>query len=227
MTDKSSFGCEFCKAKFTTETYLVNHLCEKKRRWLHREDKPEKLAFIVYHHFYMRQMGRRSPNQRSFINSRLYGAFVRFARHVIDLEAINPLAFVDFLSKIEWPLDRWTNPEVYARYIRELTKNETPIEAIERNFMLMQQWSVSSGAAWQDFFRLIAPPLATLWIITGRISPWLLFTASSAMELLHRLNPEQAQRVEQAVDTEYWQAKIALHQDDVERIRHTLAEHRI
>jgi hypothetical protein len=222
------FACGFCKAKLTTETRLINHVCEQKRRWLHREDKAEKLAFVIYHHFYVRTMTRRkTPTFESFAHSKLYLAFVRFARHVIYLEAVHPLGFVDFLLRIESPIDHWTNPEIYARYIRELNKNETPLEAIERNFMLMEQWAISANEDWCDFFRLIAPPLATLWIISGRISPWLLFTASSAPELLKRLNPEQIGMVDKAVDTEFWQAKMALHQENLGTIRAMLIEKRI
>jgi hypothetical protein len=220
------FVCEFCKTKLSSETFLVKHMCEQKRRWLHRDDRVEKLAFVVYHHFYSRTM-RTLPTQQSFVHSKLYLAFVRFARHLISVEAVNPLGFVDFLLHVELPIDKWTHLEIYARYIRELNKNETPLEALARNFKLMEQWANASADDWRNFFRHIAPAQATQWIIGGRISPWLLCTAASADDLLCRLSPEQQRLVNRAIDVEYWQAKIARHHDSVEVIRITLAEHGI
>lgn len=218
-----TFTCQFCNKQLLTETGLINHICEQKRRYLHRDNKTEKLAFIVYQHF-LRVSLRQTASQTNFARSRLYAAFVRFARHLMSLEVSNPLAFVDFLLRIEQPIDRWTKPEIYARYIRELNKNETPLEAIERNFMLMEQWAISTGENWRDFFRRIPPPQAVLWIIGGRISPWLLLTASSATDLTKRLNAEQGQMIDKAIDTDFWQAKIARHRDEVEMIRAMLAE---
>src|ERR1044072_2607894 len=194
---KPKFVCEFCKKPLTSEARLFNHTCEQKRRYLRKDEKVEKLAFAMY----QRAMPRnRQPNDQSFRRNDLYGAFVQFARYVLHLDAPRPFDFLDFLLRVEIPIKRWTNPELYERYIRELNKNETPVDAIKRNFMLMREWASATQQNWRDFFRLVAPPQATLWIINGRISPWLLFTASSGIELLRRLSSEQRQMVEKAID---------------------------
>lgn len=221
------FPCEFCSRVFTTELRLVKHVCEQKRRYLQRDDKPVKIAFLAYQRFYQRSMRRNPPEYDKFAKSQLYTAFVRFGRHVIDLNAVNPMGFVDFLLNIEAPIDRWSSPVLYGTYIRELNKNETPLEAIERNFMLMQQWSVESGEDWRDFFRKIEPPRAALWIVSGRISPWVLLTASSAGDLMGRMSAAQLQMVEQAVDVGFWRIKLTRHQDEVELIRTLLEENGI
>jgi len=224
----NGFACEFCKVTLSTERLLINHVCEQKRRHLQRDDKSVKLAFFIYQHFYQVAMKRRQPpNYEQFAHSQFYTDFIRFARYLIDLGAISPRHFVDFLLRVEAPIARWTNPVMYATYIRELNKNETPDQAIERSFMLMEQWSVESGEDWRDFFRKLPPPQATLWIINGKISPWLLFTASSAPALMARLNTEQAAMVDQAIDTTYWRAKLARHQPIVDAFRTTLAENGI
>jgi len=221
------FTCEFCSSQFTSERFLINHLCEQKRRFLQRDEPSVRLAFATYQHFYTRYMRQRTLTHKSFSTSPFYNAFLRFAKYALSLNMSHPLAFVDFLLRVDAPIDKWTQPDWYARYIRELNKNETPMEAIERNFLLMQQWSIDTGHNWRDFFRLIAAPLATLWIINGRISPWLLFTASSAVDLMRRFNKEQQQMVDNTIDIVYWKAKIARHQESVDLIRGMLAEHNI
>jgi hypothetical protein len=220
------FLCGFCKRDFTTETRLINHLCEKKRRFLQKDDKPVKLGFMAYARFFKLSMGKQTTYE-GFAKSKMYGAFIRFGKHIVDLNALNPIGFIDFLIRSEVKIDRWTDLVMYSTYIRELNKNEPPIDAIERNFMLMQQWSVSSGEDWCDFFRKVEPPQAVMWIVNGRLSPWLIFTASSAHILLARLSPEQNQMVESAIDAGFWRLKIERHKQDVDTIRIMLAENGI
>lgn len=144
----------------------------------------------------------------------------------------NPLDFVDFLIRVEAPLDRWIDANYFGRYIHERNKNEKPLEAIERNILLMQQWSVGSGEPWWDFFRKISPVRATEWIKKGRISPWMLFLAASAADLLDRLSPEQRGIVNEAIGWDswgwkFWTDKIARHQAEVDEFRVILREWKI
>jgi hypothetical protein len=225
---KPEFRCDFCKRGFQDDGKLLKHMCEQKRRHQQRDEKPVILAFIAYQHFYQNSMRRKKPpSYANFAKSSLYIAFVKFGRHLIDLNAVNPLAFIDFLLKIEAPIDKWTSPTLYNTYIRELNKNETPLDALERNFNLMQQWAYDNNDDWRTFFRKIDVPLAALWIANGRISPWLLFIASSAHDLMQRFNPEQVALIQHSIDPDFWQLKIERHHGDVEMIREVLAEHGI
>jgi hypothetical protein len=223
---KSGVACEFCKRVFSDERRLINHVCERKRRYLQRDDKTTKYGYMVYEHWFRRTM-RQVKSIEDFETSNYYTAFVRFARYLLDLNAINPLGFVDFLARFEVPLDRWTDPGYYGTYIRETNKNESPREAIGRNVMLINEWSIDTGQDWRDFFRLVSPARATQWIIGGRISPWLLLIASSASALLARLSGEQMAMIEAAIDSQYWKARLARHQSEVDELRIILQEYNI
>jgi hypothetical protein len=225
---KSNFSCNFCKRGFVREDSLLVHVCEQKRRFLQRDEKPNKLGFMAYQQFFMRSMRHREPpSYEKFAKSTLYLAFVRFGRHMMELNAVNPLGFVDFLLRLEAPIDRWISPTLYETYIRELNKNETPLDALERSFSVMQHWASDTGEKWQDFFRLIDVPLAALYIANGRISPWVLFIATTAHDLMQRFNPEQEALIDRCVDADFWRLKIQRHRADVETIREVLAEHGI
>ena len=204
-------------------------MCERKRRYLQRDDKAVRLGLTAFQRFYQQSMRKRTPpTPDEFEKNQFYSAFVHFGKHIMDIKAINPLAFIDFVIRTQARIDDWTNQTVYNTYLRELTINELPLDAIERNFMLMEEWSIKHpGEKWQDFFRNIEPPLAVLWLISGRISPWLLFTASSAQDLLQRLSPEQLHRVESVIDRDFWHLKLERHKDEVEQIRTLLDENGI
>lgn len=224
------FRCEFCGVTLTSEAFLINHVCERKRRFLERDTKVVKMAFMAYQHFYLKAMHRTKnpPDMASFEGSALYTAFVRFARYLLDINPIHPMGFVDFLIRIEAKIDQWRHPKYYSRYIRELNKNEEPLQAIQRGLLLMHEWGIKTGHDWHDCFRLLAPAEAVLWILNGRISPWLLFTASSGKDLLDRLNPEQWQMVCEAIDRDFWRLRFErADEEQISHIRATLKEDNI
>lgn len=222
------FICEFCKTELTTEKRLFAHLCEAKRRHLQKDDPATRRGFIAYERFYIKNMGhKKSPTYENFAKSHFYGAFVRFGRHTIDVNVLNLLGYIDFLLRTEVPIDKWTSHALYNTYVVELNKTEPPLNALERVFKVMQQWSIETGEEWNDFFRKIEPPRAALWIANGKISPWILFTASSAPELFKRMPPEQAAMVERTIDPEFWRLKLERNQQEVEVIRSMLAENGI
>jgi hypothetical protein len=198
-------------------------MCEQKRRWLDQDTKHVKLGFSVFKRFHdANYRGRKEKTFDDFMKSQFYAAFTRFGRYLLNLNAINPKGFIEFLIRTEVKLDRWESPLVYETYIRELNKKETPEAAIERNFLLMQQWANDTGEPWVDFFRKISPALATQWIRSGRISPWILFTASSATDLFSRLSEEQLGLVQQNIDPDFWGVKLRRAQEDVDFIRSAL-----
>lgn len=200
-------------------------MCEKRRRYADRDHKHVRMGFFAYGRFYeVNYRGKKQKTFDEFVDSRFYSGFVAFGRYLDEINAINPMAFIDYLIKLGEPLDKWRSPVVYETYVRELNKRESPDAAVERNILLMQQWSVDSGEHWTDFFRKIKPPLATLWIKSGRISPWVLYVATSATDLFDRMSDEQMQLVESVLDPAFWRGKMRTHQHEVAQIKAILDE---
>jgi hypothetical protein len=225
---KSEFHCEYCKVYLTSETRLLNHVCEPKRRVLQRSERQVTLGFHTYQRFWKSKMNPKyAPDWVHFEKSGLYSSFVKFGRHVINLNAINPLGFVDFLLRGEVGIDQWCKDTYYQAYVRELTKLETPLEALQRNMVLMEEWANHNKEHWTDFFRKVAPTQAVLWIMSGRISPWVLLTAPSASILLNKLNEEQTKLVESVIDMRFWEIKMERHALEVQSIVSELNENNL
>jgi hypothetical protein len=153
-----------------------------------------------------------------------YTGFVKFGRYLLDINAINPEAFVEFLLKARVPMKNWEKPFVYEQYIRELNKREPADAAFERNVLLMQQWSLDTGVDWTEFFKQVSPILATKWIQGGRVSPWVLYAASTSEHLFNRLSDEQLKMIEQCVDPRFWTRKFEQQPDDFKFIKDLLRE---
>jgi hypothetical protein len=161
---------------------------------------------------------------QEFMDSSHYNAFVKFGKYMIDINAINTEAFVEFLLRAKIPIKDWDKPIVYEQYIRELNKKEPADSAFERNVLLMQQWSMDTGEEWSDFFKKVSPNLATQWIKGGRVSPWVLYAASTSQDLFDRLSDEQLKMIERAVDPKFWSRKFEQCREDYDFIRDLLTQ---
>lgn len=222
----TSFNCEFCKRSFVKELSLINHSCEKKRRWFQKNEPHARIGFAAWSRFYeLNKFGQKSEfknSYRNFIDSRYYTAFMKFGIHIRDLNAIAPNKFIDYVIKNNLPIDKWTHDFVYEQYVRELTRQESAEEALERNILLMNEWSMQTNENWIDFFRKVNPNQAVAWIKSGRISPWVLYNVDSAVTLFERCTPEQLAMIKQCAPPASWKIKFTKNADSCSFIRTTL-----
>lgn len=221
-------ACEFCKRSFVKEINLVNHNCEKKRRWFQKDLAHSRYGFLAWRRFYeLNQFGKSTEfknSYRNFIDSRYYNAFIKLGRHIIDLSAIEPAKFIDYVIKNNLPIDKWTHDFVYEQYVRELTRQESAEHALERNILLMQDWSLQTGEPWHEFFRMVNANQAAIWVKSGRISPWVLYNAESALELFSRCSQEQLGIITTCAPIGPWKIKFGKNKDSCDFIRKTLKE---
>lgn len=227
---KLSLKCDFCDYIFSTEKRLYVHMCEKKRRFMCRQDKPVKMALRMFQYFHEKHGSNRSNKKvdaDKFDRSSYYIVFVKFAKWLIDMNALNPYGYMDWLISNHQVVDRWCNVSLYEMYLLEQVKIENPITAVERNLVLMEHWAVSCGEPWVDFFKKVSPMQAILWIKSGRLSPWVFFTASTAKFMFERFSPEQIEIVDKSIDYDFWMKKVDNHASDVAIIKSILEEHGI
>lgn len=217
--------CEYCGKSFAMERTLLNHTCEKKRRWLWKDEKYAALGFRAYQRYYERSFRSKTPKTMDdFINNHFYTGFTKFGKFILDINAVDPMGYVDFLIKAEVKLDEWCTAAPYEMFTREMAKKESYERALERSILLMQQWALDEGndTPWTDFFRKVSPGVATKWIRSGRVSPWLLYTVGE--DLLDRMSNEQMMLIKEWIDPGFWPAKLQFHKEETACIRATLKE---
>lgn len=222
-----SFECQFCKKSFKREKTLTVHLCEQKRRWINKDEKYVRLAYLAYNRFYEITQGQGTQNPKTyehFSSSNFYTAFTRFGKHTIEINAIDPEKFIDFVITTSIPLDRWCSDAVYETYIRELNKKETAERAIERGILLMQQWSRENDRPYNVFFREISKPRLVHWIKSGRISPWIIFNCDTGSSAIGSLTDQEQNLIMEYLEPTFWTRKFSTKQEDVSFVQMVLTE---
>jgi hypothetical protein len=220
-----SFECQFCKKSFKREKTLAVHLCEQKRRWINKDEKYVRLGFLAYNRFYKITQGATvEKTYAHFCKSNYYTGFTKFGRYILDISAIDPEKFIDFVITNSVALDRWCSDSVYETYIRELNKKETAERAIERGILLMQQWSREHDKSYNVFFRQISKPRLIHWIKSGRISPWIIFNCDTGSTAIAELTDGEQNMIMEYLEPTFWQRKFSTRQDDVDFVQMVLKE---
>ena len=159
-----------------------------------------------------------------FAKSKYYTGFTKFGKHILDVNAIDPENFIDFVITTSVKLDKWCSDAVYETYIRELNKKETAERAVERGILLMQQWARENDRPYNVFFREISRPRAIHWIKSGRISPWVIFNSVSGVELINSFNDHELNLINEYLEPTFWTRKFEVRKDDVLFVKEILTK---
>ena len=216
------FKCEYCNNTFKRESTMAVHMCERKRRYMSKDDKEVQLAYRSYQLFY--RIGTNAKSEKSFASSQYYTAFVKYARYCIDLRVDDVPEYTRWLLKNQVRIDRWTSDRNFAAWIKTRLKTESADRAIERTILFMREWGKETNNDWNEYFRLVAPNLAVFHICSGKISPWIVYASSQAQGLLEKLTSEQIQMITDYIDPYYWQRVMKTHAEDFKWVEGIMEE---
>lgn len=221
----SNFVCEFCKKEFARETSMAVHMCEPKRRWQERDERGVQLGLQAYLEFYRHQQGSaRLKTFQDFADSAYYRAFVKFGRYCVDTRVINPSQFMSWLLKHNKKIDRWCSDQLYTEYLVEYVQVEAAADALERAMEYALTWAESNSAAPQDCVRYGNVNATCHAIVTGRISPWIIYCSNSGQEFLTNLNSEQVAMIWPYINSDIWQRRLSDYAADREWVTDILTK---
>lgn len=222
-----TYKCKYCGKEYRKESSLAAHLCEPKRRWQQEKEVGVQFGLQAYLRFFeLTQGSAKLKNYTDFAESPYYSAFVKFGRHMVEIRAVNPRMFIEYVLKENKKIDHWTHEKIYLEYLHAYLKKEAVQDAIERALMTMQDYAdeTKTLASFNDYFRYGNENRICYHITNGRISPWIVFNCASGVEFLERLNEEQIATVLPWIDPDFWQRKFNDYVADTEWVKMILKE---
>lgn len=213
MTKES---CKYCKKKFTSEKTLLVHVCVKKQRHADKDTIGSRIGFAVFQRFY--ELSTSATTKKTFdefVDSKFYGDFVKFGRYIADLNPISTNDFVDFVIKNGIKMREWYVDKTYYAFLKDFIEKETVERALERTIIEISKWSTENNVPNNQFFIKIGTIEAVHLIRSGRLSPWVIYLASTSETLLNNFNSEQTKIIDGIVNVEYWKKIFMTRQDDV------------
>lgn len=220
-----TFVCDYCKKTFVRESSIEVHMCEPKRRRLNKDDPGVRLGFLAYIKFYeMAQGSAKLKTYDDFCDSSYYLAFTKFGRYCVDIKAINPTQFMNWLLKNQKKIDRWTSDRFYTEYLMWYLTIEAVDDALARAMEYSIDWAEKQGNPSQDCVRYGNPNAICYAITTGRLSPWVIYNSESGQKFLAEANQEQLAMVWPYINTDVWHKKFTDYPADQEYAKDILAK---
>ena len=220
-----TFQCEYCKKQFARETSIEVHMCEPKRRRLNKTERGVELGFQAYIRFYETMQGSaKLKTHDDFCESAYYKAFVKFGRYCVSTKTINPKQFMEWLLKHQKKIDRWASDQLYTEYLLDYLKVENVSDALSRAIEYSIDWSEKQSAPAHDCLRYGNSNALCYAIVTGRISPWVLYNSDSGAKFLGELSTEQVAMIWPYIDSDLWQKKFQTYLADQEYARDILTK---
>ena len=220
------YKCEYCGAGFMKEKTLAAHMCEKKRRWLQKDEKRVRHGLYAFQRFYKLSAGnKKEKTYEDFVGSPYYNAFVKFGSFISNVRPLYPEKYIDYVVTSGVKLDHWARDSLYEKYVLEFILKEDVTTALERSVKTMMDWAEENEpAAWNHYFNYISLNRAVWHSRDGKISPWLLLNCKSGKDMLGKFNNEQLEMVYHVINPEHWAMRFKRLPNDVQLVKDVAKE---
>jgi len=217
------YNCQYCRKDFVKESSLAVHSCEPRRRRMEKDEAGVRLGFMAYLKFYeLTQGSARLKTHDDFCESAYYRAFVKFGRYCVDIRAINPARFIEWLLKNSKKIDHWARDTIYTEYLIDYLRVENVNDALARAMEFGIDWAETSGHPAEDCLRYGNTNAMVYAVTTGRISAWIVYNCASGQKFLSGLDATQIAMVWPYIDSDIWMKKFADYVADQEYVREML-----
>ena len=206
---KGMFTCEYCKKSFQRESTLLAHSCEKKRRWLAKDNQDVLVGFASYDLFYRIEMQSKPKQYEDFVEGQYYTAFVKYGSYCLNTKVIDQEQFTRWLIKNKVKLKDWPTDKMYLLFVQDHVKRESVERALERFVEHAAQTEY-----FDTFWESANGYLIADWVEMGKISPWLLISSNRAQTALETMPAECMTRIANCIDADYWGKKRQMNPHD-------------
>ena len=191
------------------ESSLAVHSCEPRRRRQEKDEAGVRLGFYSYIKFYeLTQGSAKLKTYDDFCDSPYYKAFVKFGRYCVDVKAINPARFTEWVLKQNKKIDHWCKDTIYTEYLTDYLRVENVNDALARAMEFSIDWSEKSGHPAEDCLRYGNTNAMVYAVTAGRISPWIIYNSESGQKFLAELDATQIAMVWSYIDADFWMKKF-------------------
>lgn len=200
-------------------------MCVKKQRHMDINTDGFRFGFRAFQKFFnLTASSKKTKTHQDFIDSQFYIDFIKFGNHLALLKPIHIEQYIEFVIMNGVKLKDWTNDTVYYLYVQNLVKTEPAVSATERTISEIIKWCDSNNVTFDNFFSKITANEGAHLIKIGKISPWVLYLASSGENLMNEFNEDHAKMIGDIVDPGFWMRKFKKSDDDVSYIKNLLEQ---
>ena len=222
------FTCTFCRRDFVRKTWYEKHMCDKKQRFMDRNNITVINAHRLFNHWQQRAKLMRRGREKTieeYCKSPMFGAFKRLAEFTTSEYVVSGFKYVDWLVDNKIPEAKWCNPRDLDDYRAYLRATEEPQKQAETSCKNIRVWCTDNGISMPEFFTTISPGQALNMVRENKLSPWVLLGYQPCVDgLTSRFKPELLFTLNEHINVPYWLEKTEADTDGVAKVNEVLTE---
>lgn len=213
------FECSYCHKPYIKETAFLNHKCKTMERTEELKTHLGQTAYSLYS-MWMRMYKRSVPRIESFMVSRYYGAFIKFAQYTKEVNLPDVESFVQMMIEKDLTPHLWTNDKVYVQYLEYLDRRTSPIKHASFTTTALLRIADDHDVDVTDVFNVLTPGDVLQMIRERKLSPWILLVSSKFKQcVVNEWSREEQMLLENLIRPVYWKQKFDKNPDTVKYMK--------
>ncbi len=221
--EKPVYICDYCHKHYTKEVFYLKHECKQMIRL--RDFKSQEIqAAWNYYQDWMRLRKFACPSAVTFMDSRLYEQFARFARFAKAVQLPLPDKFIKLMILKKRTPDLWTHDQVYSEYMEYMDVGISPIEQVMSSADTLLQYAENHNMDVGEVFEHMQPNEIIQLVRLRKLSAWLLLFSIKFVEMHSSLGAEQQLMLENLIRYDTWAENKKKHSGDIDTIKRVVHE---
>lgn len=195
------FKCSYCGRTFVRERSWESHLqvCPVKMKQ-DRAKTPIGIAAFSFYAQWRKGKGHGKVDQESFIDSRFYNVFVKFAEFIIDKSIPNPEMYVELMITRKIDPSMWCHSSSYSEFFKWYTRRYHPYNQVEDTVEFLSKLSEQHGVDLKTLIEGMSVEQVVQYIRQRKISPWVFVNSAVLKSFIPNLDSQQKKILEVVLD---------------------------
>ena len=224
MVSDYKYECTFCGAKFKLEQRFLDHRCKQ----MQRDEEirtPIGQAAWAYYQLWLKLQRRAVPKIETFLESRYYATFVKFAKFAIKVGLPDPELFVKYMVQQDMTPMLWCHDDIDRDYIQYLDRRLDPTKAASNTITFIFKLADALDVEVGEIFDYLEPNDLIQMLTRRQLSPWILLHSGKFKQfLINKATDEQRTTISAIIKPEYWAEKKAKHPEIVAQMKKYVRE---
>lgn len=174
---------------------------------------------------WMKLYHRSTPNNKAFIKSKFFNAFIRFAVYSQKVHLVDIGAFIWLMKEKELPPSMWTNDIVYIKYLDFLDRKIKPTKLIAISIDTLFDEAKRLHVSVKNIFTVITTNELILLLRRRQLSPWILLNSGKFKQFyITKTSTEEKTIINSIIKFKYWNERFRDNPKTIKNIRAYIKE---
>ena len=182
-------------------------------------ESPLGQAAWIHYQTWMRAGHKLVPSVKSFLHSKFFNAFMKFAKFAKEVRVPDPDLYIRYMIALDAPPAMWTCDPIYVAFIEHMDKKIPAIKNARITIETLFNTAEDMNCGVNEVFNNIDPNDLIQLLRQRKLSPWLLLRSKKFLTFLRaRTNQDQRIVLETIIRPKVWAEKLKNNIEDVKAI---------